>query len=123
MSENKLGVKSGFLYDLTQKRFIDAYDGTIIGRSSGTLTFEDDALMSREHFKLINIGSQLYISDLDSTNGTRINGVRIGAGKRVPIHDDDLIEAGQQVFYYTFKQELPTRTSLIDRMKAMKSPR
>ena len=53
----------------------------IVGRSSICDLYFDDKRMSRQHFALEWDGRDMYITDLDTTNGTTVNGVRI-KGKR-----------------------------------------
>lgn len=53
--------------------------------------------VSRLHatIKLSNNKSRAYIVDLDSANGTRVNGNRIPANSEVPLHDNDIIALGK----------------------------
>jgi len=48
-----------------------------IGRSSGAEFTVDAALVSRLHCRLTAGASELQVHDLDSTNGTFVNGKRI----------------------------------------------
>lgn len=62
-------------------------DSVIIGRSSICEIFIDDAKLSRQHFAIENIDSELYISDLNSKNGTFVNGVRVTGRRKLVNHD------------------------------------
>lgn len=64
----------------------------IVGRSSICDIHIEDVKMSRQHFCLEREGGQIYITDLQSTNGTSVNGIRI-AGKR-RLDPGSTIEAG-----------------------------
>lgn len=66
----------------------------IVGRSSMNELYFDDDEMSRQHFALEWDGENMYISDLNSTNGTAVNGVRI-LGKRKLEYGDE-ISAGME---------------------------
>jgi two-component system, NtrC family, response regulator HydG len=61
-----------------------------------------DQLVSRRHLALELAGARLRLSDLDSTNGTEVNGVRVveallGGGERVRIGDTTLaVERGDE---------------------------
>lgn len=66
----------------------------IVGRSSMNELYFDDDEMSRQHFALEWDGENMYISDLNSTNGTSVNGVRI-LGKRKLEYGDE-ISAGME---------------------------
>lgn len=50
-----------------------------IGRSSGAEFMLDAPLVSRLHCQLSATGDGLHVKDLDSTNGTFVNGKRIEA--------------------------------------------
>ena len=66
----------------------------IVGRSSMNELYFDDDEMSRQHFVLEWDGENMYISDLHSTNGTAVNGVKI-LGKRKLEYGDE-ISAGME---------------------------
>ena len=65
----------------------------IVGRGRGVceLSIEDDQL-SRQHFALIYENETLKIQDLQSTNGTLVNGIRLE--KPRALKSGDVIEAG-----------------------------
>ncbi len=63
------GKSSGQIFPITKSR-------TVIGRS-GTDVLLDDAECSRRHAELEIRGSRATIRDLESTNGTFVNGKRI----------------------------------------------
>jgi S-DNA-T family DNA segregation ATPase FtsK/SpoIIIE len=63
------GKSSGQIFPITKSR-------TVIGRS-GTDVLLDDAECSRRHAELEIHGSRATIRDLDSTNGTFVDGKRI----------------------------------------------
>jgi ABC transport system ATP-binding/permease protein len=48
-----------------------------VGRSSGAEFMVDAALVSRLHCRLTAGASELQVHDLDSTNGTFVNGQRV----------------------------------------------
>ncbi len=53
--------------------------------------------VSRLHatIKLSDNNSEAHIIDLDSENGTRVNGNRIPANSEVPLHNNDIITLGK----------------------------
>ena len=70
-------------------------DGAVIGRSPRNSTLLiDDRTLSREHARLFVDEDVLYLEDLGSTNGTRVNGRDLGAGAPVPVRTGDAIELG-----------------------------
>lgn len=64
----------------------------IVGRSEKCDLSLTDAKLSREHFKLERRGNDLFISDLDSTNGTRVNGMEVK--KNFKLSQGDVISVG-----------------------------
>ena len=52
-----------------------------IGRSSGAEFMVDAALVSRLHCRLSAGATELQVDDLDSTNGTFVNGTRVTCSK------------------------------------------
>jgi predicted amidophosphoribosyltransferase len=50
--------------------------------------------VSRRHAQLVHEGDSWYVVDLDSTNGTYVNGTEIAPQVRVPIQDGDRIGFG-----------------------------
>ncbi|NMC69712.1 MAG: sigma 54-interacting transcriptional regulator [Myxococcales bacterium] len=57
-----------------------------------------DGRLSREHFELRRIGERVEVHDLDSTNGTCVNGLPL-AGRRF-LEDQDVVRAGRCVFVF-----------------------
>src|SRR6185295_6769134 len=67
-------------------------DEITIGRKEGNTIRLTERNVSRRHAKLIRSNGAIYIEDLESYNGIRVNGARI-AGK-VPVREGDRIEIG-----------------------------
>lgn len=74
-------------------------EGSIfVGRSNiCELYFEDDSL-SKQHFAIEITKVACYIEDLETTNGTFVNGVKI-SGRRM-LADGDIITAGMERFIF-----------------------
>lgn len=75
-----------------QKIAIDVVSSVIIGRSDICDVYIDDAKLSRQHFALENQNGSLYIMDLQSRNGTVLNGIKVNS--RQMLHNNDKIMAG-----------------------------
>ena len=72
-----------------------AREGAVIGRSPRQATFlVDDKTLSREHARLFGEDGVLYIEDLDTTNGTWINGRRILSRAPTLLAEGDALELG-----------------------------
>ena len=63
-----------------------------IGRSPGAQFIVDAALVSRVHCRLSAGASELQVDDLDSTNGTFVNGQRV---KRSSLKEGDRLGVGR----------------------------
>jgi pSer/pThr/pTyr-binding forkhead associated (FHA) protein len=63
-----------------------------IGRQDGDLVLEDPEV-SRRHAVLRREGESIVVEDLDSTNGTFVNGERIRSP--LPIGPGDLVRVGR----------------------------
>ncbi len=74
---------------------LPAHEPQLIGRSSEALPLSDNTV-SRRHAELTPDGGEWWIRDLESQNGTWINGVRIR--ERVRLRSGDLIRVGSTLF-------------------------
>lgn len=68
-----------------------------IGRLSDCDICLEDANVSRRHAEVVRVGDDWYVRDLQSTNGTRLNGRRIDREK---LEDGDVIEVGMTQLVY-----------------------
>ena len=66
-----------------------------IGRK-GDFSFPDDGFMSRKHAKIVNAAGGLTLQDLNSQNGTFINGNKIQQAQKINVGDK--IKCGNTVF-------------------------
>lgn len=57
--------------------------------------------VSRKHCRIFKQGDQFFVEDLQSTNGTRLNGQFIPPNQPSPLKDGDVLELG--AFKVTFK--------------------
>ncbi len=81
---------------LGREYVFDRHDTFIVGRSSQVqFSVPDDGFLSRNHFLIEFNPPACFLRDLGSTNGTRLNGLRV-AGAR--LRDGDLISAGESTF-------------------------
>ncbi len=76
----------------------------LIGRSSEALPITDNTV-SRRHAELTPDGDVWYVRDLDSNNGTHVNGVPIK--DRIRLVDGDEITVGTTTLLFTSSQDKP----------------
>ncbi len=77
---------------------------TIVGREDADIVATDKTL-SAHHFEIENRDSEFYIRDLDSTNGTRVNGQLLSAP--VKLENGARIEAGETTFVFRTLETIP----------------
>ena len=76
----------------------DVEGSLFIGRSSICNIYFDDDRLSKQHFVIEVNKMGCYITDLDSTNGTFVNGVKMT--NRRMLLDGDVITAGREKFVF-----------------------
>ncbi len=80
-----------------------------VGRSDICNIYFDDDRLSKQHFVIETNKMGCYIEDLESTNGTFVNGVKITS--RRMLLDGDIITAGREkIVFHIPKQEQPEQT-------------
>lgn len=79
-----------------------------IGRSSGNAIVLDTDTVSRYHFSLNYDGSRMFITDLESVNGTYVDGVRLPSNEAVELHGGEEIQIGQVRMALHIVDESPT---------------
>jgi hypothetical protein len=79
-------------------RVTEFRDGTLIGRGAQCHIILHDAGVSKEHARLRVDGSQAFVEDLHSTNGTLVNG-KVIAGP-TPLKPGDRIGLGANVIWF-----------------------
>jgi hypothetical protein len=77
---------------------IEINQSFFVGRGKSNNMRFDDERMSRQHFSIEAEGDGFYLTDLESTNGTFLNGVQI-KGRR-QLQANDTIQAGQEKFVF-----------------------
>ena len=73
--------------------------GLIVGRSSDTSDlYISDASVSRQHARFYKVGDKLFLEDLNSTNGTKLNGKNLSKGSKGEIKESgELIIGGVEL--------------------------
>ncbi len=89
---------SGQYVELTQSQsVVGRYDHDLGGdRPAVDLSdFQDSDTVSRVHALLEHTGSTYTLTDLNSTNATRVNGKRLTPDQDTPINDGDTLQFGK----------------------------
>jgi len=90
------------------KEFYQIAAPVTIGREEGNRIQLNDHRVSRHHLKIHEHGNVILITDLQSTNGTKINGESIRVWQLQP---GDLITLGQSILLFGSAAEIAERLS------------
>jgi hypothetical protein len=71
---------------------------TVIGRDSSNNAFVDDRQVSRHHARISCVDGDFWIEDLNSLNGTRVNGATVSKQK---LADNDQINVGDTIITFS----------------------
>ena len=80
----------------------------VLGRGQLADACVTDSALSRSHFLIVRQGVDFFLVDLNSRNGTWLNGKRVSAHK---LHPADIINAGGSVFCFA-DSTVPPHASL-----------
>ncbi|MBI3150176.1 MAG: FHA domain-containing protein [Betaproteobacteria bacterium] len=92
------------LEDGTTRDFALTKDRFTIGRRGACDIVLTNLAVSAEHAAILTIPPDSFVEDLDSTNGTYVNGRQI---KRHFLRDDDVIEVGRHKMVYQLAEGAP----------------
>jgi pSer/pThr/pTyr-binding forkhead associated (FHA) protein len=71
----------------------------VIGRGKECDLLLTDAHVSRKHARIYREGEVYYLQDLESKNGTYLNGVKVGFGEK-PLLSGDKIKIGENILIF-----------------------
>jgi len=80
-----------------------------VGRSPGNTIQLDSETLSRYHFSVTHEDGIIYLDDLESQNGTYLDGVQVPTGERRELRGGEEILAGELRLIYHEVDELPTQ--------------
>lgn len=84
---------------LMDRIFIDN-NQFIIGRDSGVSFRINEHAVSKKHAQVSCVDGQYYIKDLNSSNGTFLNNVKLEAHKDIPISDGSRVTFGNKCYVF-----------------------
>lgn len=96
------------LHEQMSEEFDLAAESFTIGRKADNQLAIDDPVVSSHHARIIKIHAVHFIEDLNSTNGTYVNGKRI---ERHQLHDTDVITVGRHRLIFRDASAAPMLSS------------
>ncbi len=91
------GAESGILRGTT----LPVTSGTLVGRAGGVDLQIADAYTSSEHARFRSAGDRWMLDDLESMNGSYVNGQRIRGSQ--PLADGDTVQLGRVVLQFMLR--------------------
>lgn len=94
-------------------------DVTVVGRKRGVCdVFIDRSSVSKLHCVIVKTDGLLFIRDLGSTNGTKVNGQRVTRGALLPGDELAFANARFRVYLGPDEPEAPARAERTEMMTA-----
>jgi hypothetical protein len=84
-------------------------DNVSVGRSTGNTVTLETTTISRYHFSITHNDDHVYITDLESVNGTFVDGVRLPSNNPTPLYGGEEILIGDLRIIYHQLDEMPTQ--------------
>jgi serine phosphatase RsbU (regulator of sigma subunit) len=102
------------------RRFSLPGEITVIGRQPDSAIYLEELAVSRQHARIVCENGAYYIEDLNSANGTWLNGVKQKPHTRVPLTESDELQVGPYVL--NLHVERPPETQSIIRARIDAGP-
>lgn len=80
----------------------------VIGRSPDSPIFVEDRSVSKRHAAILHSGSEVFITDLGSTNGTEVAGQLVGPNTKRKLLNNEQIKVGSVIFKYLEQGNIET---------------
>ena len=101
ISQSELSKKRRLISTSDKGEIAVEYFPFLVGKNKGLVDMcLNEPSVSRLHAKLEREGAEYYITDLNSTNGTKINGVLLGANERKQIQIGDELDFAGILFRF-----------------------
>jgi pSer/pThr/pTyr-binding forkhead associated (FHA) protein len=80
---------------------LEVRSGNVVGRAAGTDISLADTYKSSEHARFRQVGERWMLDDLESMNGSYINGQRVRGSQ--PLADGDTVQLGRVVLQFALR--------------------
>jgi hypothetical protein len=98
-----------FWPDGTFKTYLLEEDNVSVGRSTGNTVSLETNTISRYHFSITHNDEHVFITDLESVNGTFVDGVRLPSNNPTSLYGGEEILIGDLRIIYHQLDEMPTQ--------------
>lgn len=99
-----------FLYHVRTNSYFTLKESFLIGRTTGDAVFGDDGMLSGQHLEIqiYDKGDikEIFAFDKGSKNRSRIDNVEIFPHKKAILHQHSVIQAGEQIFIFSYTKNL-----------------
>ncbi len=92
-----------FFYDTKKKSVTELVDGMVVGRNKDCDISVVDHRVSGMHFKVSIKANEVYVTDLESSNKTKLNGEVLEAKIETKISIKDHLKFGDQKFIFFYE--------------------
>ncbi len=93
------------------RRYVFDQDEVTLGRTAENDIVVPDAAASRKHARISVEGERHLVEDLQSSNGTRVNGEPLT--RRIELRDGELVQIGELTFRFQAHDEAPNSTRIV----------
>jgi pSer/pThr/pTyr-binding forkhead associated (FHA) protein len=87
----------------------------IVGRAAQVHVRIDHSTVSRRHARIVVVGTEARVEDLESKNGTSVGGSRLAAP--LTLRDGDRVAFGQALFTYRSVDGSPSTVTQLSRIE------
>ena len=96
-----------FVRQNTKERIMIVKDRFTIGKSKlhADYSLENNSAISRTHCEIIRRNGVSYLRDLNSTNGTYVDGMRVKPGEEILLKNGSIIRLGDEDFIFHLRKD------------------
>lgn len=98
-----------------ERRLQLARGENIVGRAAAAQIWIDHSTVSRRHARILVAGAEALVEDLDSKNGTSVDGSKLAAP--LALRDGDRVTFGQVLFTYRRTDSTPSTVTQLGRIE------
>ncbi|MAX65297.1 MAG: FHA domain-containing protein [Bacteriovoracaceae bacterium] len=106
--------KKIFFHIVEQDKCFEAKHGHIIGRADTCDIKIPDDKVSSKHLRIHVEDDCVYIEDLETSNGTDVNGIELVSLQKKEIYEGDVVTIGEVDLHFSYSDKRPKPTKEVD---------